>query len=113
LRELNQKLPWTASDPDFTEFQRLLTGMSNIEIKNITGAQMSEQEAARLLTGMAQGTLKPGDFEAALKVMRRNATRTRDNVWWGPKGKPGDAGAAPGEGWTELPGGIRIREKKQ
>ena len=111
--ELKQKLPWTASDPDFTEFQRLLTGMSNIEIKNITGAQMSEQEAERLLTGMARGTLKPGDFEAALKVMRRNAQRTRENIWWGPKGKPSEqAGASSDEGWTELSGGIRIREKK-
>lgn len=73
--ELKTKLPLVASNPDFVEFQRLLTGAKNLEIKRITGSQMSVNEAERLMKGMAEGTLKPAEFEAAMKIWRRNADR--------------------------------------
>ena len=83
FNEYMRKTPGIASDPDFVTFNTLLRGMGNLEIKRITGAQMSEQEAGRLLKGMATGGMKPGDFEAALAVMERNATRNRDVTLYG------------------------------
>lgn len=74
--EFKQRLPGVASDPDFVEFQRLLTGEKNLSIKRITGANMSQGEADRLMKGMAEGTLKPKEFEAALGIWRRNAERS-------------------------------------
>jgi len=82
LKELAQKVPGKA-DPDFATFNVLLRGMNNLEIKRITGAQMSEAEASRLLKGMATGDLKMEEFEAALKVMERNAKVQREIVTFG------------------------------
>jgi hypothetical protein len=76
FNELKAKVPGLAAQPDFVEFQRLLTGAKNLEVKRITGAQMSEAEASRLMKGMAEGTLKPADFEAAMYIWKRNADRT-------------------------------------
>lgn len=87
LNEWSRKIPGVAADPDFVAFNTMLRSMGNLEIKRITGAQMSEAEADRLLKGMATGTLKPGDFEAALGIMERNATRNRDILLYG-KAKP-------------------------
>lgn len=82
LKELQQRFPGKA-DPDFAAFNVLLRGMDNLEIKRITGAQMSEAEAGRLLKGMATGDLKMEEFEAALKVMERNAKVGREIVTFG------------------------------
>lgn len=91
FNEMLRKLPGTKDDPDFTTFNALLRGMGNLEIKRITGAQMSEDEAGRLLKAMATGNMKPADFEAALGVMARNAKRNREITLYGnvePDGGP-------------------------
>jgi hypothetical protein len=91
FNEMMRKLPGTKEDPEFTTFNALLRGMGNLEIKRITGAQMSEDEAGRLLKAMATGNMKPGDFEAALAVMTRNAKRNREITLYGdvqPDGGP-------------------------
>lgn len=83
LGEFAQRVPGIAADPDFAAFNMMLRGMNNLEIKRITGAQMSEGEAERLLKGMATGTLKREEFEAGLKIMLRNARRNRDITLYG------------------------------
>ena len=82
LKEFSLGVPGKA-DPDFVTFNTMLRGMNNLEIKRITGAQMSESEAKRLLKGMAVGTLKQAEFEAALKVMERNAKVKREITLYG------------------------------
>ena len=82
LKEFLLGIPGKA-DPDFVTFNTMLRGMNNLEIKRITGAQMSEAEAGRLLKGMATGNLKQEEFEAALRVMARNAKVNREIVLFG------------------------------
>lgn len=96
FNEMMRKLPGTKDDPDFTTFNALLRGMGNLEIKRITGAQMSEDEAGRLLKAMATGNMKPGDFEAALGVMSRNAKRNREIILYGDVQPDGGPIASPG-----------------
>lgn len=90
FNEFKSKVPLINADPDFVEFNTMLRGMGNLDIKRITGAQMSEAEADRLLKGMATGSLKPAEFEAALRTMERNAKRNQDILLYGatmPRGK--------------------------
>ena len=109
FNEWTRKLPGFASDPDFVTFNTLLRGMGNLEIKRITGAQMSEKEADRLLKGMATGSLKPEDFEAAINVMASNAKQNREVTLYGKAIEGTDNDPAS---WTAMPGGLRIREKR-
>ena len=117
FNEFTRKMPGFDADPDFITFNTMLRGMGNLEIKRITGAQMSEPEAGRLLKGMATGTMKPADFEAALSVMERNARRNRDVLLYGKvvAAPPAPPGAAPPTGaathfWT--PAGIKPMESR-
>jgi hypothetical protein len=108
FNEFLRRLPGTEEDPDFVTFNALLRGMDNIEIKNVTGAAMTDSEAGRLLKAMATGDMKPGDFEAALGVMERNANRKRDITLWGKAGKwtPGGAGGTAEATTGGAPGGA-------
>lgn len=114
LNEWERRIPGTAADPDFITFNTNLRQLGNLEIRDITGAAMAVQEAERLLKGMATGSLKPADFEAAIAVMRQNAKRIRDVTLYGrvledtPQAETDDA-ANWGE-WQSV-GGGRARKK--
>ncbi|HET8644051.1 MAG TPA: hypothetical protein VFO85_01105 [Vicinamibacteria bacterium] len=112
FEEWQTKIPGISADPDFVTFNTLLRGMGNLEIKRITGAQMSVAEADRLLKGMATGTLKPAEFEAALDVMERNARRNRDITLYGRAdatgGRGGPAQPKSKAEYDRLPSGTRF-----
>lgn len=75
INELRQRMPGLEADPRFAVIQTLLRNAQNLEIKRITGAQMSEAEAARLIRGMMDGTVRFDEFISKLKVMKRNVNR--------------------------------------
>lgn len=113
LAELGQNIPGIEADPAFAEFNAALRTMGNLEVKRITGSQMSADEATRLLKGMATGTLKPAEFEQVLGFMHRNAKRQHQLLMYGPDARRRDekaqepaAPAAPKPG-PQTPAGTR------
>jgi hypothetical protein len=65
LRPLNQEYL-----DDFTSFQRAVNENANLYIKEITGAQMSEAEAARLMKAIMNLQDNPVGFESKLTAMK-------------------------------------------
>ncbi len=111
LNELGVKLPGIAEDPDFVTFNTALRQLDNLDIKRITGAQMSAQEADRLMKGMATGALKPADFDAALRIMEMDADRQKEITLYGVRQKAG-AVAATAAG-SQAPGANpKVGDKK-
>lgn len=119
LNELGVKLPGIKEDPDFVAFNTALRQLDNLDIKRITGAQMSEGEADRLMKGMATGALKPKDFEAALRVMEMDAEREQEITLYGTRqGAKKPAAATPAAGaagaeeeWIRDPATGKLRRK--
>lgn len=122
--ELKQKLPeeFAAAQPAFRAFQQQLNALTNEEIKRITGAQMSAQEADRLKKGMADGSLKLNDLKAALYIWERSMRRTEASLmgrldqWqqenpydpslgglFGPESTAGAPGSAPRQTVANVP----------
>jgi hypothetical protein len=73
---------------DFSNYKKTTVATMNEEIKRLTGAQMSESEAKRLMGGMPNpGTGffdgdSPTEFEGALKATYKNLSKTKARLMW-------------------------------
>ena len=79
-RKAQQTAPGIDADKDFAAFDAELTTLQNSVIKSITGAQMSEPEAARIMGQIPQITDKPDVFEQKLKSTRANLERIKSGT---------------------------------
>jgi hypothetical protein len=119
-RELGQAIPGVEIDSKFVEFDAASAAFKNAVIKAITGAQMSEAEAARISRQIPQPTDKPdvwqakatqtrknlADLEARLKTKRPTDPSSGTITITDGKGhfKRGPAGATLPDGWTKWGG---------
>ena len=64
--------PGAITDPDQHEFYSQVTNVKNAAIKAITGAQMSEPEAKRIMGQLPVPTFSSGRFMSNLEVMQQS-----------------------------------------
>jgi hypothetical protein len=78
LAALDVKL-W-GSDPEYAAFASQLTSLANLTIQARTGAQMSKEEAQRILAEVASGTLPISSFHARMDTLEKLLRETVANV---------------------------------
>lgn len=131
LKNLDQK--YWGSDPDYARFKTELTTLGNQIIQLRTGAQMSIQEAQRILEEVARETLPVTTFQARLKRMGElydeylaNRTKlaygqlTPEQIKGMTQGRrPEETGtgttpppAAGADEWEEVAPGVKRRKRK-
>ena len=70
--ELGQKIPGLPVNPQFAEFSAASSAFKNSVIKAITGAQMSEPEARRIMQQIPVSSDKPEVWQAKAAQTRKN-----------------------------------------
>lgn len=71
-RSIGQQIPGVPVDPGYAEFEAETAALRNAIIKAITGAQMSEPEARRIMQQIPNIQDKPEVWAAKLTATRRN-----------------------------------------
>lgn len=105
-------------DPSrFANFEAASRNFENITIKAITGAQMGEREADRILGQVPRVTddpvvwvAKAAQTEQNLKDIERRMRSDRDATPGGALTPPQSGPDASGDGWTVIDG-VRIRQR--
>jgi hypothetical protein len=72
MKTLQQQIPLVPSDPAFDAFDAQTATLVNSVIKAITGAQMSEPEAVRIMRQVPLTTNKPGLWEQRFRSLQTN-----------------------------------------
>ncbi len=81
VQKARQTLPFIdPTSEDFAEFSAEISTLKNSVIKAVTGAQMSEPEAKRIMNQVPDITNKSVDFEARLVATKENMTFLRNRI---------------------------------
>jgi len=78
LEEVQKYVPFMERDEDFVKTQQLVGIQLADYVKSISGAQVSEQEAARLLKNIPNMTDKPKAFKTKLDQFRKELEGARE-----------------------------------
>lgn len=78
IENLSDLIPFVEQDPDFVKMQQLVGIQLADYVKSISGAQVSEQEAQRLLKNIPNMTDKPNAFKIKLNTFRKELEEAKD-----------------------------------
>lgn len=93
LRVLGQKIPGVPVNDLFAEFEAASSAIRNATIKAITGAQLSEPEARRIMSQIPDSADKPEVWKAKYRQSQVNLRNLEKVV--GQRGGGGNASPAP------------------
>lgn len=79
VENLSDLIPGVEQDPDFVKMQQLVGIQLADYVKSISGAQVSEQEAQRLLKNIPNMTDKPKAFKTKLDTFRKELNEAKQN----------------------------------